>query len=170
VGPRASLWSREAFLITAGDRTRAVQSSACHYNDGTCLASYLTVNNNRHKGRNVTSTSVALPASHTALPMVTLTNSPCTNVTLTFHFDFGLEHPVHGRYGWGRPTPRRRSNCQTKKLKSGYGPYWGPGTRRTGRQTVGRNVTWNWTCVIALQITDTSSRKRGRPTWKINKL
>jgi hypothetical protein len=36
---------------------------------------------------------------------------------LTFHFDFGLDHPVHGGYGWGSPTPRRRSNCQTKKLK-----------------------------------------------------
>jgi hypothetical protein len=27
-----------------------------------------------------------------------------------------------------------------------------------GRQTVGRNVTWNWTCVNALQITDPPSR------------
>jgi hypothetical protein len=40
----------------------------------------------------------------------------------------------------------------------------------TGRQTVGRNVTWNWTCVIALQITDPSSRQRGRPTWKIKQV
>jgi hypothetical protein len=58
-----------------------------------------------------------------ALPMVTLKISPCTDETLTF--DFGLDHPVHGGYGRGSPTPRRRSNCQTKKLKS----EWGPGTK-----------------------------------------
>jgi hypothetical protein len=46
----------------------------------------------------------------------------------------------------------------------------GPAPRRTGRQTVGRNVTLNWTCVIALQITDPSSRQRGRPIWKIKKV
>jgi hypothetical protein len=50
-------------------------------------------------------------------------------VTLTSNFDIGLDHPVHGRYGWGSPTPRRRSNCQTKKLKFGYGPQCGPGTK-----------------------------------------
>jgi hypothetical protein len=27
-----------------------------------------------------------------------------TNVT----FDFGLDHLVHGGYGWGRPTQRRK--------------------------------------------------------------
>jgi hypothetical protein len=32
------------------------------------------------------------------------------------------------------------------------------------------SIAWNWTCVIALQITDPSSRQRGRPTWKINKV
>jgi hypothetical protein len=42
---------------------------------------------------------VALHASHEALPMVTLKISPCTNVTSTFDFDFGLDHPVHGEYG-----------------------------------------------------------------------
>jgi hypothetical protein len=72
---------------------------------------------------------VALYASHAALQMVTLKISPYTNVTLTFDFDFGLDHPVHGGYGWGSPTPRRWSNCQTKKLKSGYGPHWRPGTK-----------------------------------------
>jgi hypothetical protein len=50
-------------------------------------------------------------------------------VTLTSDFDIGLDHPVHGGYGWGSPTPRRRSNCQTKKVKSGYGPHWGPDTK-----------------------------------------
>jgi hypothetical protein len=38
-------------------------------------------------------------ASHAAFPMVTLTISPCSNVTLTFDFDFGLDRPVHGGYG-----------------------------------------------------------------------
>jgi hypothetical protein len=42
---------------------------------------------------------VALHASHAALPMVILEMSPCTNVTLTSDFDFGLDHPVHGGYG-----------------------------------------------------------------------
>jgi hypothetical protein len=32
-------------------------------------------------------------------------------------------------YGRGSPTLRGRSNCQTKKLKSGYGPHWGLGTK-----------------------------------------
>jgi hypothetical protein len=49
-------------------------------------------------------------------------------------------------------------------------PTGGPAPRRTGRQTVGRNITWNWTCVITPQITDPSSRQRGRPTWKIKKV
>jgi hypothetical protein len=39
---------------------------------------------------------VALYASHAALPMVTLKIPPYTNVTLTFDFDFWLDHPVHG--------------------------------------------------------------------------
>jgi hypothetical protein len=43
------------------------------------------------------------------------------------------------------------------------GPIGAPAPRRTGRQTVGRNITWNWTCVIALQITDPCSRQRGHP-------
>jgi hypothetical protein len=51
------------------------------------------------------------------------------------------------------------SNFQTKKLKAGH-----PEQRRTGRQTVGRNITRNLTCVIAMQITDPSSRQRGRFT------
>jgi hypothetical protein len=45
-----------------------------------------------------------------------------------------------------------------------------PALRWTGRQTVGRNITWNWTCVIALQFTNPSSCQSGRPTWKINKV
>jgi hypothetical protein len=44
------------------------------------------------------------------------------------------------------------------------GPIGDMAPRRTGRQSVGRNTTWHWTCVIALQITDQSSRQRGHPT------
>jgi hypothetical protein len=55
---------------------------------------------------------VALHGSHSAL-MVRLKYRPA----LTWLW-LGLDHPVHGGYGWGRPTPRRRSNCQTKKLIS----------------------------------------------------
>jgi hypothetical protein len=40
-----------------------------------------------------------LHASDAALPMVTLKISPYTSVTSTFQFDFGLDHPVHSRYG-----------------------------------------------------------------------
>jgi hypothetical protein len=42
---------------------------------------------------------VALHASHAAFPMVTLKILPHTNVTLTFDFNFGLDHPVHRGYG-----------------------------------------------------------------------
>jgi hypothetical protein len=42
---------------------------------------------------------VALHTSHAALLMVTLKISPYTNVTLAFDFDFGLVHPIHGKYG-----------------------------------------------------------------------
>jgi hypothetical protein len=46
---------------------------------------------------------VALHASHVALPMVTLKISPYTNITLTFDFDFGLNHSVHRDMGKGAP-------------------------------------------------------------------
>jgi hypothetical protein len=61
---------------------------------------------------------VTLHISHADFPMGTLKISSCTNVTLTYDFDIGVDYPVHGGYGWRSPTPRRRSNCQTKKLKS----------------------------------------------------
>jgi hypothetical protein len=87
----------------------------------------------RANGELVPKFHVALHASHAALPMVTLKISPYTNVTLTFDFDYGLDHPVHGRY------PDTKTN-------------W-PTDRRS-----------HWTCVIALQITDPSSRQRGHAT------
>jgi hypothetical protein len=46
----------------------------------------------------------------------------------------------------------------------------GPAPRRTGRQTIGRSITWHWTSVIALQITDPFSRQRGPLTPSILKL
>jgi hypothetical protein len=52
---------------------------------------------------------------------------------------------------------KKESKCQTKKIK-----IW---PKHTGRMTVGRNVSWIWTCVTVLQITNPSSPQRGRPTW-----
>jgi hypothetical protein len=51
---------------------------------------------------------IALHASHAVLPMVTLKILPYTNVTLTFDFDFRLDHPIHGGYELGSPAPRRK--------------------------------------------------------------
>jgi hypothetical protein len=82
---------------------------------------------------------VALHASHAALPTVTIKISPCTNVTLTLGWItlfMGL---------WVREPYTKKTECSCR---------WGPAPRRTGRQTVGCNITWNWTCIIALQITD----------------
>jgi hypothetical protein len=42
---------------------------------------------------------VALHASYAALPIVTLKISLYINVTLTFNFDFGLDHPVLRGHG-----------------------------------------------------------------------
>jgi hypothetical protein len=42
---------------------------------------------------------IALHASHAALPMATLKISPCTKVTLSFDFDFWLDHPFMGDMG-----------------------------------------------------------------------
>jgi hypothetical protein len=67
----------------------------------------------------VTKFCVALHASHAALPMVTFKISPYTNVTWNFYFDFGLDHPVHGGYGWGSPIPRtNKIIVKQRKLKS----------------------------------------------------
>jgi hypothetical protein len=66
----------------------------------------------------------AFHALHATLPMVTLNISPYTNVTLAFDFDFALYHPVHGGYGWGRPTWRRKKvTVKQRKLKSGHEPH-----------------------------------------------
>jgi hypothetical protein len=50
------------------------------------------------------------------------------------------------------------------------GPIGGSGTKTNWPTGVGRNVTWNWTSVIARQIKDPSSCQRGRPTWKLKKV
>jgi hypothetical protein len=56
----------------------------------------------------VTKFHFTLHASLAALPMVTLKISPYTELTLTLDFDFGLDRPVHGGYGRGSPTQRRK--------------------------------------------------------------
>jgi hypothetical protein len=43
------------------------------------------------------------------------------------------------------------------------GPIGGLASRWTGRQTAGRNITWNLTWVIELQITDSLSCHRRCP-------
>jgi hypothetical protein len=46
----------------------------------------------------------------------------------------------------------------------------GPAPKQTGRQAVGCDITWTWTCVIALQVIDPSSHQRGGPTKKRKKV
>jgi hypothetical protein len=82
--------------------------------------------------------------------------SPYTDVPLTSGCSWGI---------WVREpyTGKKESHCQPKKLKSRHEPHWGPGTKTnlvTDRRTK-YCITWNWTCVIALKITDPSSRQRG---------
>jgi hypothetical protein len=91
---------------------------------------------------------VALHGSHAALPMVTLQISPYTNFTSSFDFDFGLDHPVHGGYGWGRHTWRR------KKVIDELADW----------PSVAIYLTL--ICVVALQITYPSSRQRRHLTWR----
>jgi hypothetical protein len=83
---------------------------------------------------------------------------------LTFDFDFQLDDLVHGGNGWGSPTPRRKKVIVKQRYYLVMGPIGAPAPRRTGRQTVGRNITWTWTRVIALQITDPSPHQRRCPT------
>jgi hypothetical protein len=45
---------------------------------------------------------------------------------------------------------KKESICRTKKIRI----WWGSTPRWIGWLTVGCNITWTWTCVIALQITD----------------
>jgi hypothetical protein len=84
------------------------------------------------------------------------TTLPFTNVTLTFDWTTLFM----GDVGEGALHEEEISNCQTKKIK--------PAPRRTGRLTIGRNITL--TCTIALQITDPSSRQRERRTRKRKKV
>jgi hypothetical protein len=59
-------------------------------------------------GKRVSDISTILHASHAAFPLVTLSILPYINVTLTFDFDFGLDHLVHARYRRGYLTLRRK--------------------------------------------------------------
>jgi hypothetical protein len=89
---------------------------------------------------------VALYASHAAFPVATLKISPYINVTLTFDFDFGLDHPVHGGYVCVRTTLKRKTVIvKQRKLKSGHGHHWGAGTKTnwlTDRRSQ-FNLNWN---------------------------
>jgi hypothetical protein len=75
--------------------------------------------------------------------MVSLKISPYGN----FDFDFGLDHPVHGGYGWGDMA------LQVGGVSDETVIYM-----RDSNQ-----------CVIALQITNPSSRQRGRLTRRRKK-
>jgi hypothetical protein len=103
-------------------------------------------------------------AFHAAFPVATLKISPCNNLTLTL----GWITLFMGDMGEG--ALHREVTVKQRNLNLVTGPTGGLAPRGTGQQTVGRNVTWNWTCVIVLQITDPSSHQRGRPTWKIKKV
>jgi hypothetical protein len=48
-----------------------------------------------------------------SLPMVALEISPCTDVTLTFDFDFGLDRPDHG--GMDEGAQHREDEVTVKK-------------------------------------------------------
>jgi hypothetical protein len=48
---------------------------------------------------------------------------------LTFDFLLWAGPPVHGAYGWGRPTRRKKVITKQRKLKSGHGPHRGHGTK-----------------------------------------
>jgi hypothetical protein len=61
---------------------------------------------------------VALHASHAALPIVTLQISLYNNVTLTFDFDFGPDHPVHGGVGEGALHREERKQLSNKEIKT----------------------------------------------------
>jgi hypothetical protein len=66
----------------------------------------------RANGELVPRFRIALRAPHVAHPMAALKILPSTNVTLTFDFDFRLDHPAHG--GEGALHEKEKSNCQTK--------------------------------------------------------
>jgi hypothetical protein len=94
-----------------------------------------------------------------SLPMVTLKISPYNNVTLTS----GWTTLFMGDMGEGALN-REERNCQTKKIKSGYVPHWGGGTKMncpTHRRSQ-YNLKLNLRHCTANS--DTSSRQRGRPT------
>jgi hypothetical protein len=89
---------------------------------------------------------------------------PCLEVTSTTLPDFLLSLWAGPLCSWGiwvrAPYMKKKeSNCQQEMIPT---PRW------TGRLTVGRNTTWNWTwiCVIALLITERSSRQRGSSTTR----
>jgi hypothetical protein len=82
---------------------------------------------------------IALHGAHAALPMVTLKMSPYTTLTL------GWITLFRGDMGEGSLYQEDRKQSSNKEIKIWSG---GPAPRWTGRQTVGRNITWNWTASL----------------------
>jgi hypothetical protein len=80
---------------------------------------------------------VPLHASHAALPKVTLTISPCTNVTLTL----GWITLFMGDMGEGALHREDEVTVKQRNYNLIMGPTGGPAPRRSGRQTVGHDVT-----------------------------
>jgi hypothetical protein len=80
---------------------------------------------------------VALHASHAALPMVALKISPFAKVTLTL----GWITLFMGDMGEGALHREEEVTVKQRNQNLVMGPIGGPTPRRTGRQTVGRNVT-----------------------------
>jgi hypothetical protein len=60
---------------------------------------------------------VALYASHAALPMATLQISPYANLTLTFELTLGWTTLFIGIWVRAPCLKKKKSNCQTKKIK-----------------------------------------------------
>jgi hypothetical protein len=65
------------------------------------------------------------------------------------------------------PARKRKKVIVTQRnLTSGHPLQKGPDTKTNWPTDRRSQYSLTWTCVIALQITDPSSRQRGHPTWR----
>jgi hypothetical protein len=104
---------------------------------------------------------VAVHTCHATLPIITSKFRPALRWLWLLTLTLGWITLFMGDMG---EEALHREDEATVKQRNQIWLWWGPTPRRTGRQTIGRNVIWNWTWVTA------SSRQRGRPTWKIRKV
>jgi hypothetical protein len=90
-----------------------------------------------------------------------------SNLTWTWTCVIALQIAGRPSRQRGRPTWKEKVIVTQRKryVTSGHSSKRGLTPRRTVRLTVGSNITWTWTCVIALQIIGSPSRQRWRPTW-----